>query len=132
MKPSAYLKLQPGRLVDQEALASALVERRSPAGPGSFTPPSQSTRKPVLKWDNITLTSHLAAPPRRADELAVSLAAAWRVLRGGRARFIVNPQVWTMRASRPGSPAGTPDGEVGPMLTDFWEMLCDAIGPTRR
>jgi len=31
-----------------------------------------------------------------------------------------------MRASRPGSPARTPDGEVGPMLTDFREMLCDA------
>jgi len=97
MKPTAYfINTSRAGLVDQEALASALEERRiAGAALDVFTTEPIDPESRFLKLDNITLTSHLAGTTADALTNSPYLLAAdvAAFLRGGRARFIVNPQV---------------------------------------
>ncbi len=97
MKPTAYL-INTGRagLVDQDALAKALEERKiMGAALDVFTTEPIDPNSPYLKLDNVTLTTHIAGTTADALTnspymLAEDIAA---LLTGGKARFIVNPEV---------------------------------------
>ncbi|HOA15252.1 MAG TPA: 2-hydroxyacid dehydrogenase [Bacillota bacterium] len=97
MKPTAYL-INTGRagLVDQDALAKALEERKiMGAALDVFTTEPIDPNSPFLKLDNVTLTTHIAgtttdaltnSPYMLAEDVA-------KLLNGEKPRFVVNPEV---------------------------------------
>lgn len=97
MKPTAYL-INTGRagLVDQDALAEALQEKRiMGAALDVFTTEPINPDSPFLTLDNVTLTTHLAGTTSDALTNSPYLLAAdvAKFLNEGKARYIVNPQV---------------------------------------
>lgn len=97
MKPTAYfINTARAGLVDQEALAAALEEKRiMGAALDVFTSEPIDPESPFLRLDNVTLTTHLAGTTSDALNnspflLAADIAA---FLRGEKARFIINPEV---------------------------------------
>lgn len=97
MKPTAYF-INTGRagLVDQDALAAALEEKRiAGAALDVFTSEPIDPASRFLKLDNVTLTTHIAGTTSDALAnspylLAADIAA---FLKGEKARFIINPAV---------------------------------------
>lgn len=97
MKPTAYF-INTGRagLVDQDALAAALQEKRiMGAALDVFTTEPIDPNSPFLILDNVTLTTHLAGTTSDALNNSPFLLAAdvARFLGGDKARYIVNPEV---------------------------------------
>jgi len=97
MKPTAYL-INTGRagLVDQDALAEALKEKRiMGAALDVFTTEPINADSPFLTLDNVTMTTHLAGTTSDALANSPFLLAAdvAKFLNEGKARYIVNPQV---------------------------------------
>ncbi len=97
MKPTAYF-INTGRagLVDQDALASALEEKRiAGAALDVFTSEPIPADSRFLKLDNVTLTTHIAGTTTDALTNSPYLLAAdvAAFLKGEKARFIVNPEV---------------------------------------
>ena len=97
MKPTAYF-INTGRagLVDQDALALALKERRiMGAALDVFTTEPIEPASPYLELDNVTLTTHLAGTTSDALTNSPYLLAAdmANLLSGKEARFVVNKEV---------------------------------------
>ena len=97
MKPTAYF-INTGRagLVDQEALAEALREKRiMGAALDVFTTEPIDPASPFLSLDNVTLTTHLAGTTSDALTNSPYLLTAdvARLFSGEKPRYIVNPQV---------------------------------------
>ncbi|MDO4566846.1 MAG: 2-hydroxyacid dehydrogenase, partial [Oscillospiraceae bacterium] len=97
MKPTAYF-INTGRagLVDQDALAAALAEKRiMGAALDVFTTEPIPEDSPYLKLDNVTLTTHIAGTT--ADALGNSpfllMEDMANFLDTGEGRFIVNREV---------------------------------------
>ncbi|WP_202813774.1 2-hydroxyacid dehydrogenase [Defluviitalea phaphyphila] len=83
-------------LVDQDALVDALANKRI-AGAGIDVFPNEPVRQdnPLLKLDNVTLTTHIAGTTTetltKSPELLMEDIR--RFLKGEEAKFIVNPEV---------------------------------------
>jgi D-3-phosphoglycerate dehydrogenase len=97
MKPTAYLiNTARAGLVDEEALVDVL-QKRSIAGAGLdvFHHEPIPADHPLLKLDNVTLTSHLAGTTSEALSRSPILLVEdiVKYLRGQKAEFIVNPEV---------------------------------------
>ena len=97
MKPTAYFT-NTGRagLVDQDALAKALQEKRiMGAALDVFTTEPINSDSPFLGLDNVTLTTHLAGTTSDAlnNSPYLLISDVARLLNGEKSRFIVNPQV---------------------------------------
>ncbi len=95
MRPTAYL-INAARieLVDQEALAEAIVNRRL-AGAGLDDPPARPD-SPLIGLPNVVFTPHLG---NRAIEgmhavFQCALEGALAVLKGDRPGYVVNPEVY--------------------------------------
>ncbi len=97
MKPTAYfINTSRAGLVDQDALAEALKERRiMGAALDVFTTEPLGADSPFLTLDNVTLTSHLAGTTSDALTNSPYLLTAdvARFFAGEKARGIVNPEV---------------------------------------
>ncbi len=98
MKPSAFLiNAARGGIVDEEALAEALHNRRlAGAGIDVFVEEPPKPQNPLLTLDNVILTPHSGALTEECVvRMATGAAEAVRdVLLGGRARYVVNPEVY--------------------------------------
>jgi D-3-phosphoglycerate dehydrogenase len=97
MKPTAYLiNTARAGLVDEEALVGVL-QNRSIAGAGLdvFQHEPIHADHPLVKLDNVTLTSHLAGTTSEALSRSPVLLVEdiVKYLRGQKAEFIVNPEV---------------------------------------
>lgn len=102
MKPTAVLiNTARGGVVDQAALYRALKERRIwAAGLDVFAQEPLPADDPLLTLDNVVVLPHIASASHatrgRMAQMAVENLAA--VLRGERAPFTVNPQVYAPAA----------------------------------
>jgi D-3-phosphoglycerate dehydrogenase len=101
MKPTAILvNTARGPLVDEKALAEALVERRiAGAGIDVFEAEPPAPDNPLLKAPNVVLSPHTAGSTVEADRyLAIASAEiAIAVLSGRQPSGLLNPDVWTKR-----------------------------------
>lgn len=96
MKPTAYLiNTSRGGIVDTEALARALRERRiAGAALDVFEEEPLAASSPLRGLDNAYLSAHVAAMTRQTNAATALMAAenAARVLRGERPLYAVNPE----------------------------------------
>jgi len=97
MRPTAYfINTARAGLVDEEALIDVL-QKRAIAGAGLdvFHHEPIPTDHPLLKLDNVTLTSHLAGTTSEALSRSPILLVEdiVKYLRGQRPQFMVNPEV---------------------------------------
>ncbi|WP_040637379.1 2-hydroxyacid dehydrogenase [Mitsuokella sp. oral taxon 131] len=97
MKPTAYF-INTGRagLIDQDALIAALRDKKiMGAALDVFTTEPIEETSEYLKLDNVTLTTHIAGTTADALHNSPYLLAqdVATFLHGGKARFIVNPEV---------------------------------------
>ncbi len=95
-KTAIFINTGRAGLVDQEALADALKEKRiMGAALDVFTTEPIAKDSPFLELDNVTLTTHIAGTT--ADALNNSpfllMADIAAFLKGEKARFIINPEV---------------------------------------
>ena len=94
MKPTAYLiNLARGGVVDNEALAKSLAERRiAGAGLDVFEQEPLPEDSPFRRLDNVVMSPHAAGASRdaRARSRDVAVDDVLRVLRGERPQFPVN------------------------------------------
>ena len=98
MKPTAYfVNAASAYVVDQEALAQALRERRIAGGAFDVyqTWPAKPD-DPLLKLDNVVLTPHIGGATaetilRHSRMIAADIE---RFLRGEKPEHLVNPQIW--------------------------------------
>lgn len=122
MKPSAYfINVGRGELVDQAALASALVDRRiAGAGLDVFQVEPLPLDDPLLGLDNVLLTPHWSASTWdvwRATGRAMA-EGMLRTARGLVPENVVNPEVlgrsvFREKLARFAANAGQPDGDLG-------------------
>ena len=101
MKPSAVLvNAARGAVVDEQALAEALRERRiAGAAVDVFAEQPLSRDHPFLGLDNMVLTPHVAALTRESSE-KMGVGAAKQILqllRGEKPQYLVNPAAWERR-----------------------------------
>ena len=101
MKPTAYLiNTARAGLVDEEALID-LLQRRAIAGAGLdvFHHEPIPEDHPLVKLDNVTLTSHLAGTTSEALSRSPVLLVEdiLKYLRGRKPEFIVNPEILDTR-----------------------------------
>lgn len=94
MKPSAYLiNVARGQVVDEQALALALAERRiAGAGIDVFEKEPPDLNNPLLKFDNVIVSAHIAGftvESMRRLQMTVAEEAA-RIIKGEPPRFQVN------------------------------------------
>ncbi|HHY46724.1 MAG TPA: hydroxyacid dehydrogenase [Firmicutes bacterium] len=98
MKPTAFLiNAARGGIVDENALAEALRNRQlAGAGIDVFAEEPPGPQNPLFNLDNVILTPHSGALTRECVvRMATGAAEAVRdVLLGGRARYVVNPEVY--------------------------------------
>lgn len=98
MKPSAYLiNTSRGGVVDQEALAQALAEKRiAGAALDVFETEPLQDDSPLRKLDNVYLAPHVAGQTVGSAKAMGEMAAenVIRVLRGEKAVFAVNPELY--------------------------------------
>jgi D-3-phosphoglycerate dehydrogenase len=101
MKPTAVLvNAARGAVVDEQALADALRERRiGGAAVDVFTVQPLAADHPFLQLDNIILTPHAAALTRESSEkMGVGTARQiLQLLKGEKPQFMVNPDAWERR-----------------------------------
>ena len=102
MKPTAYLiNTARGAVVDEAAVCEALAEGRL-AGYGTdvFTATWPGADDPLLRFDNVVATPHVAAASKRANARTNGLAAecAAKILTGKPAPegCVLNPEIWPM------------------------------------
>lgn len=94
MKPSAYLiNVARGQIVDERALANALAERRiAGAGIDVFEKEPVDLNNPLLKFDNVIVSAHVAgftAESMRRLQMTVAEETV-RIINGEPPRFQVN------------------------------------------
>jgi D-3-phosphoglycerate dehydrogenase len=97
MKPNAYLiNVARGPIVDEHALIKALREKRiAGAGLDVFEREPPEPDNPLLKFDNVVASSHMAGLSVESTEriqLVVAEEAA-RMLKGEEPRFLVNKEL---------------------------------------
>ena len=98
MKPTAYLiNVARGPIVDEVALIKALQERRiAGAGLDVFEKEPPEPNNPLLKFDNVVASSHMAGLSVESTErlqLAVAEEAA-RMLKGEEPKYLVNKELY--------------------------------------
>ena len=99
MKPTAYLvNTARGALVDEDALVKALKERWiAGAALDVYEEEPLPEDHPLRRMDNVVLTPHIASYTyeaiRRTDEMV--LEALETFFRGGKPKWLVNPEVWS-------------------------------------
>jgi phosphoglycerate dehydrogenase-like enzyme len=100
MKPTAYLiNTARGAVVDEVAVCEALAEGRL-AGYGTdvLTNSPPSADDPLLQFDNVVVTPHVAAASKKANARTNGLAAecAAKILTGQPAPegCVLNPEIW--------------------------------------
>lgn len=98
MKPTAYLvNTSRGGVIDGTALYQALKERRiAGAGLDVFEEEPLPADSPLRELDNLLMSPHAAGSTADARRLSPFMAAddVIRVLRGARALYPVNPQIY--------------------------------------
>jgi D-3-phosphoglycerate dehydrogenase len=97
MKPGAMLiNTSRGAVVDEAALIEALQDGHlGGAGLDVYDPQPPAAENPLLKFDQVVLTSHVASfthEGRRRMGLTV-VEDVLRVLRGERPQYLANPEV---------------------------------------
>ena len=104
MKPTAILvNASRGRVVDEQALYRALVERRIlAAGLDTFEEEPTPSDNPLLKLDNVVATPHVAGGSYESEQIKTPLALdnIERFLAGERPHRLFNPQVWDSGQAR--------------------------------
>ncbi len=96
MKPSAFIiNVARGEVLDEEALAAALEEKRlAGAALDVFSEEPVGTDNPFLKLDgaNLVLTPHIAGVTQEAKMRIITVAVRnmVNVLNGGRPDFVIN------------------------------------------
>jgi len=97
MKPTATLvNVARGPVIDQDALAAALAERRIHAAALDVTDPEPLPRDhPLLRLENVIITPHLgsATEETRRKMAENSIENLFAGLEGGELPFRVNPPV---------------------------------------
>jgi D-3-phosphoglycerate dehydrogenase len=114
MKPSAYLILTSrGGLVDEAALAEALRDKRlAGAGLDVWEKEPPGTDHPLLKFDNVVASTHVASYSEIAEveRRRKHAHAAADVLDGTMPRSLVNPEVLEHVTLEPRPAGGPPEG----------------------
>ena len=104
MQPTAYfITTARGSIHDEAALAQALRERKiAGAGLDVFATEPPPAQHPLMAFDNVIVTPHLAGVTREARARMGQFAAAQMLdaLDGKPVPRIVNPQVWPHYAER--------------------------------
>ena len=104
MKPGAWLlNVSRGAVVDEDALAAALRERRiGGAALDVFAVQPLAPDHPLRSLPNVLLTPHAAGLTREsvARMSTVSAEEVVRALRGERPRNFINPEVWPAAQAR--------------------------------
>jgi D-3-phosphoglycerate dehydrogenase len=97
MKPTAYLvNVARGPIVDERALIRALQEKRiTGAGLDVFEKEPPATDNPLLKFENVVASSHMAGLSVESTERIQLVAAeeAARILRGEEPKYLVNKEL---------------------------------------
>ena len=97
MKPTAFLiNTARGELVDVDALADALREKRIAGAALDVFPKEPPGDHPILKLENAIVSPHVAGGSSEANAAAGKMAceSVVAVLRGGRVAYCVNPDVY--------------------------------------
>jgi len=101
MKPTAYLiNTSRGAVVDQHALTKALREERiAGAGLDVFEKEPIDPHDPLTSLNNVVMAPHIASATKEARSMMAEVAAKnlLSVLRGEQPRFLINPQVSSIR-----------------------------------
>jgi len=101
MKPTAYLvNVARGPIVDERALIRALQEKRiTGAGLDVFEKEPPATDNPLLKFENVVASSHMAGLSVESTERIQLVAAeeAARILRGEEPKYLVNKELSHMK-----------------------------------
>ncbi|MCC6174164.1 MAG: hypothetical protein IT305_02570 [Chloroflexi bacterium] len=104
MKPTAILvNASRGKVVDEQALYRALVERRIlAAGLDTFEEEPTPADNPILKLDSVVATPHVAGGSTESEgfKLPLMLENVERFLAGERPHQLVNPEVWDSGRAR--------------------------------
>jgi phosphogluconate 2-dehydrogenase len=104
MKPTAILvNASRGRVIDEQALYRALVERRIvAAGLDTFEQEPTPSDYPILKLDNVVATPHVAGGSYESErwKTPLTLDNIDRFLDGERPHRLVNPDVWDSGRAR--------------------------------
>ena len=97
MKPTAYLvNVARGPIVNERALIKALQEKRiTGAGLDVFEKEPPATDNPLLKFENVVASSHMAGLSVESTERIQLVAAeeAVRILRGEEPKYLVNKEL---------------------------------------
>ena len=97
MKPTAYLvNVARGPIVNERALIKALQEKRiTGAGLDVFEKEPPATDNPLLKFENVVASSHMAGLSVESTERIQLVAAeeAARILRGEEPKYLVNKEL---------------------------------------
>jgi D-3-phosphoglycerate dehydrogenase len=112
MKRTAYLvNVARGPVIDERALATALGKKRiAGAGIDVFEKEPPDPSNPLLRFENVVVTAHLAgASVESLKRLSMTVAEeVVRMLRGEEPKFLVNKELSQMKHCRRGS-AGSRD-----------------------
>jgi len=104
MKPTAILvNAARGRVIDEQALYRALVERRIlAAGLDTFEEEPTPADNPLLTLDNVVSTPHVAGGSYESESFKTSLMLdnLDRFLAGERPHRLINPEVWASGRAR--------------------------------
>jgi len=104
MKPGAFfITVGRGGIHDEEALARALAnEELAGAGLDVWMEEPPPLDHPLLKFDNVLASPHIAAiTPESAQSAMTGAAEQWRaILAGQRPPRLINPEVWPAYAER--------------------------------
>ena len=97
MKPTAYLvNVARGPIVNERALIKALQEKRiAGAGLDVFEKEPPAPDNPLLKFENVVASSHMAGLSVESTERIQLVAAeeAARILRGEEPKYLVNKEL---------------------------------------
>jgi D-3-phosphoglycerate dehydrogenase len=104
MKPSAYfITTARGSIHDEDALEAALRDKKiAGAGLDVWEKEPPPSRHPLMKYDNVIVTPHMAGVTVEARARMGQIAAEQILdaLDGKQVARIINPQVWTAYARR--------------------------------
>ncbi|MFI4985878.1 MAG: hydroxyacid dehydrogenase [Alphaproteobacteria bacterium] len=104
MKPTAYfISTARGGIHQEDALVEALAQKRiAGAGVDVFLAEPPAPDHPLLAFDNVIATPHIAGMTEEAkQEMAASAARQWiAIFNGAAPRCLVNPDAWQRYVER--------------------------------